>query len=280
MEGDQSAPWVECVSQTVRPPRQDLCCQAFPPSARSAPDFCEPALVACELTLKVLERCRFSRKGLTWETVEADRESLSGPRLSPEMNRFLHSMPLSNTMPTSHHRLRPLDHFVNQHTALIEAARQGDQFAIEQLLQICRPNLRRVALTQCNNAADADDAVQETILMVYRRIGALRTVTSFSSWVFAIVRRECYRLLRRMRGQVEMPEDNHPIFAYYARPDLRSDLATAIQSLPEKYRDAIVLRDFEEYSVSEIASKLRLSHEAVKSRIYRGRQMVREYLLE
>lgn len=189
-------------------------------------------------------------------------------------------MPLTNTMPISHHRLRPLDDFVDQHTALIEAARQGDQLAIEHLLQICRPNLRRVALTQCSNAADADDAVQETILMVYRRIGALRTVTSFSSWVFAIVRRECYRLLRRMRGQVEMPEDDHPVFAYYTRPDLRSDLAAAIQSLPEKYRDAIVLRDFEEYSVSEIAYKLRLTREAAKSRIYRGRQMVREYLLE
>ena len=68
------------------------------------------------------------------------------------------------------------------------------------------------------------------------------------------------------------------MFVYPDRPDLRSDLAAAIQSLPEKYLEAIILRDFEEYSISEIADQLQLTREAVKSRIHRGRQMVQEYL--
>ena len=68
------------------------------------------------------------------------------------------------------------------------------------------------------------------------------------------------------------------MLVYPDRPDLRSDLAAAIQSLPEKYREAIILRDFEEYSISEIADQLQLTREAVKSRIHRGRQMVQEYL--
>lgn len=116
--------------------------------------------------------------------------------------------------------------------------------------------------------------------MVYRRIGALRTVTSYTAWVFAIVRRECRRLMRKMRGRAPLPDADHVIFAYYTRPDLRVDLAVAIQSLPAKYREAIVLRDFEEYSISDIANALRLTRAAVKSRIHRGRVMIREYLCE
>lgn len=161
---------------------------------------------------------------------------------------------------------------------LVEAARQGDIAAVERLLAVCRPDLRRIAHTQCAAGVDADDAVQESLLLIYRRIGALRTVASFPAWTFSIVRRECQRLWRAMRGRVEMPEVDHPVFAYTDHPELRSDLAAAIQSLPEKYRETIILRDFEEFSISEIADQLLLTREAVKSRIYRGRLMVQEYL--
>lgn len=162
--------------------------------------------------------------------------------------------------------------------ALIEAAREGDEHALIRLLEASQPDLRRIAASQCASAADADDAVQESLWQVYRRIGALHTIGSYTAWLFSIVRRECQRLMKRMRGQVELPDDDHPLFAYYATPDLRIDLATAIQSLPDKYREAIVLRDFEEYSITEIAHALRLTREAVKSRIHRGREMIREYL--
>lgn len=81
-----------------------------------------------------------------------------------------------------------------------------------------------------------------------------------------------------MREHTELSHPEHPVFAYYSTPDLHSDLAAAIQSLPVKYRDAIILRDLEEFSVAEMAMTLRLTREAVKSRIHRGRQMAREYL--
>lgn len=163
-------------------------------------------------------------------------------------------------------------------SALIEAARQGDEAALLLLLKDSQPDLRHIAETQCASDADAEDAVQETLLVVYRRIGALRTVSSYTAWLFSIVRRECQRLMRRTRGQVPLPDTDHAIFAYYTRPDLRMDLAAAIQSLPDKYREAIVLRDFEEYSITEIAETSRLTRAAVKSRIHRGREMIREYL--
>ncbi len=169
---------------------------------------------------------------------------------------------------------------MSRQSALIEAARRGDEAALLRLLESTRPNLHRIAITQCASDADADDAVQETMWVVYRRIGALRTVGSYTAWLFSIVRRECRRLMRRMRGQTALPAEDHKLFAYYTTPGLHMDLAAAIESLPEKYREAIVLRDFEEYSISEMAEALRLSRAAVKSRIHRGREMVREYLAD
>lgn len=161
---------------------------------------------------------------------------------------------------------------------LIEAARQGDEDALVRLLAASQPDLRRIAVSQCASAADADDAVQESLWQVYRRIGALRTIGSYTAWMFSIVRHECARLMRAMRGRVELPDADDALFATYSRPDLRSDLADAIQSLPDKYREAIILRDFEEYSIEDMARSLRLTRAAVKSRIHRGREMIREYL--
>lgn len=166
-----------------------------------------------------------------------------------------------------------------QHDPLLpESARKGDIDAVERLLAICQPDLRRIAHSQCAASVDANDAVQESLLLIYRRIGTLRTLASFPAWAFSIVRRECHRLLRAMRGQAELPSADHPVFAYSEYPGLRVDLGVAILSLPQKYREAIILRDFEEFSIKEIADQLKLTRPAVKSRIHRGRQMVQEYL--
>ena len=162
--------------------------------------------------------------------------------------------------------------------APLESARRGDIVAVEQLLAQSRPDLHRIAQSQCSSSVDPDDAVQESLLLIYHRIGALRTVASFPAWTFSIVRRECHRLWRAMHGEKPTEDENLPVLVYTDRYELRSDLAAAIQSLPEKYREAIILRDFEEFSISEIADQLRLTREAVKSRIHRGRQMVQEYL--
>lgn len=163
-------------------------------------------------------------------------------------------------------------------SALIEAARRGDEAALLRLLRESRQDVKRLADRHCVSDEDAQDAVQETLWLVYRRIGALRTISSYSAWLLSIVRRECYRLMRRVRGETDLPEMDDPCFAYDTHPDLCADLVAAIRSLPEKYRAAILLHDFEEHSISEVASAMQLSCEAVKSRINRGRQMIRRRL--
>lgn len=166
-----------------------------------------------------------------------------------------------------------------QHHPLLEAARLGDPSSLDSLLRICQPDVRRYAFRHCL-VSDVDDAVQETLLIVARRIRSLRTVAAFSGWLFQIVRRECRRLERRLFRFD--PYDEEKMEAWLATcPDegIRLDLVNALESLPEHYREVILLRDFHEMTIREIAAQLRLTVPATKSRLHRARELVREYLL-
>jgi RNA polymerase sigma factor (sigma-70 family) len=163
--------------------------------------------------------------------------------------------------------------------SLIEAARGGDTEALVSLIAAAQPDIRRYAARNCR-AADIDDAVQETLLLLYRRVGTLRAVTSFSAWLFAVARRACLRLLRQATGTQAAPADDAEMrLAHIAPEDIRIDLSRAIQSLPNHYREVILLRDIEELSIDEIAGVLGLTRESVKARIHRARLMIREYLI-
>jgi len=163
---------------------------------------------------------------------------------------------------------------------LLEAARGGDELAIASLLALAQPDLRRYAQRSCSTTEDVNDAVQETLWIISRRISSLRAVTSFSGWLFAIVSRECSRLARRMMGRpVDLEEaENSLLFAHRPSMELRIDLARAIQSLPDHYREIVILRDIQERSIGEIAESLGRSREAVKANLHRARVLLREYL--
>jgi RNA polymerase sigma-70 factor (ECF subfamily) len=161
---------------------------------------------------------------------------------------------------------------------LILSAQHGDQAAIASLLEISQPDIRLYARRSCR-AADIDDAVQEALWLMSRRIGSLQKLASFSTWLFAIVKRECMRLARSGLGHVD-PADVENDLAFANRPeqDLRIDLAFAIQSLPDHYRSIVLMRDVEERTIDEIAASLTLSRESVKARLHRARGLLREYL--
>jgi RNA polymerase sigma factor (sigma-70 family) len=74
-------------------------------------------------------------------------------------------------------------------------------------------------------------------------------------------------------------DDAEMRLAHLRPEDIRIDLSRAIQSLPDHYREVILLRDIEELSIDEIAGVLGLTRESVKARIHRARLMIREYLI-
>jgi RNA polymerase sigma factor (sigma-70 family) len=172
---------------------------------------------------------------------------------------------------------------VGAHTydpALLTAARDGDRQSILTLLEVAQPEIRRYATRACETSDDASDAVQEALWILYRRVGTLRAITSFSAWLLATVRRECWRLAQRARG-INIPlEEAEAYTAFANRPqlELRIDLARAIESLPEHYREIVLLRDIEELTIDEIANSLGRTREAVKANLHRSRVLLREYL--
>jgi RNA polymerase sigma factor (sigma-70 family) len=160
---------------------------------------------------------------------------------------------------------------------LVQMAIAGDQAALVGLLDAAHPDIRRYARVACR-ANDVDDAVQEALWLLYRKVGTLRAASSLSAWLFAIVRRECLRLARTF-GLA--PAELHEEASALSQTDeaLRLDVAAGIQSLPEQYRTIVVMRDLEERTVDEMAEALGLSREAVKGRLHRARTLLREYLL-
>jgi RNA polymerase sigma factor (sigma-70 family) len=163
---------------------------------------------------------------------------------------------------------------------LVAAACAGDTGAVEKLLVVCQPDLRRFARRTCSTSEDAEDAVQIALWQLYRKIGALRTAATFASWIFRIIERECYRLFRarnRLRSfdrslEETLRQDPLPL-------ELRKDLIAAIAALPPSYREILILRDIDEVTAQEAAENLNISVDAVKSRLHRARSMIREHLL-
>nr|WP_198972684.1 RNA polymerase sigma factor [Xylophilus sp. ASV27] len=163
--------------------------------------------------------------------------------------------------------------------ALLRGAQAGDPLAMDQLLAHSRPDIRRYALRHCGAAGATEDVVQETLIILYRRVGALRDLAAFGGWLARIVQRLCVRpVLGLLRTEpLETVEDSA---AFTHRPDheLRMDLARAIDSLPALYREPLLMRDFEELTIQGMADRLGIAREATKSRLHRARSLVREYL--
>jgi RNA polymerase sigma factor (sigma-70 family) len=164
---------------------------------------------------------------------------------------------------------------------LIDAARLGDSQAISELLVVCQPDLKRFARRTCSTTEDAEDAVQLALWQLYRKVGLLRCAATFTTWIFRIVERECYRLYRTARGTEPLDEvlEHDLPHAPVAPTDLKLDLAQALQRLTPPYREVLLLRDVHELTAPEVAAQLGLSLEAVKSRLHRARAQVREYLM-
>jgi RNA polymerase sigma-70 factor (ECF subfamily) len=173
--------------------------------------------------------------------------------------------------------------------SLLAAAQAGDPHALERLLVQHRHGVYRYGLTVCRTTEDAEDAVQETLWAATRAIRAFRgSATSLAAWLFTIVRRECFRLLERGRTAPKetldvdgsdaidlaiSPEDE------LAMRERGALLASALGALEPLHREVILLRDVQGESAPEVAAKLGISIDAVKSRLHRARVSLREQVL-
>jgi RNA polymerase sigma factor (sigma-70 family) len=165
---------------------------------------------------------------------------------------------------------------INFDPDLIQLATEGNADAIEDLLRQCQPSVARFARRYCV-ADDIEDAVQETLWTLYQKIGTLRMTQAFISWMFQVVKHHCVRLLSRHKAQSPLLIDTL-IEMEDEQEDLKQDVVTALARLPAAYRQILILRDFEGYSAPEVATMLDLSIDTVKSRLQRGRILMRQML--
>ncbi len=159
------------------------------------------------------------------------------------------------------------------------AAREGDQAAIAALVSGSYPHIQRFASSLCATSQDAEDAAQEAMIVLFRKIGTLRAAGALASWMFRIVRNECLRRLQSAgrrdpvaEGVIASAEDD-----VLARLEI-DRITTAIAALPDDQRRVLIMRDVQGLPGSAVARALGLSTAAMKSRLHRARAEVRAHL--
>ncbi|HVZ81443.1 MAG TPA: sigma-70 family RNA polymerase sigma factor [bacterium] len=182
--------------------------------------------------------------------------------------------------------------------ALIEAALK-DENGFEKLVRAYEKMVFRVAFRFLSDETDACDVAQEVFLRVHKALKDFRGDSSLSTWIYAITANLSRNALRsrknRSKVQVLAPKEEEEGSGFWDRvadprgttahqgaegKDLGSAIQRAVRALPEDYREAVILRDLEDLDYQQIAVILKTGVGTVKSRIARGRALLREELKE
>jgi RNA polymerase sigma-70 factor (ECF subfamily) len=180
---------------------------------------------------------------------------------------------------------------------LLAQLRAGDGRAYEALVRACSGRLLAAARRLLRNEEDARDAVQEAFLLAFRAVDRFEGASSLSTWLHRIAI-NC--ALMKIRSRACRPEssieellprfeaDGHTTVPYEPWPEsgesavlsaeMRAEVRAAIDRLPETHRMVLLLRDIEELSTEEAAEVLGITPNAVKIRLHRARQALRELL--
>ncbi|WP_327303219.1 RNA polymerase sigma factor [Streptomyces sp. NBC_01298] len=168
---------------------------------------------------------------------------------------------------------------------LIRAAQDGDVTSLTTVVMESQPHVRKFALSLCASPQDAEDAAQEALIILYRKIGTLRATGALASWMFRIVRNECLRQLRLVvprsdaAAAPDHPEPAEPSAEDSALHRLEAErVAAAISALPRDQRQVLILRDVQGLPGRRVADALGLSTTAMKSRLHRARAALRHSL--
>jgi len=176
--------------------------------------------------------------------------------------------------------------------SLMARISKGDALAMEQLIEIHQSRVLGTVFKMLGPDSDAEDIAQQVFLRVWNSAANYTSSAKFTTWLFKITRNLVFNELRRRKrhptAPLEQEAANHHFQAEDSQalsPDsslleaeLQDAIQTAIASLPETQRMALVLRRYEELSYEEIGTILELSIPAVKSTLFRARTELRSKL--
>jgi RNA polymerase sigma-70 factor (ECF subfamily) len=180
--------------------------------------------------------------------------------------------------------------------AVIQDVLDGDVNAFEAIVREYEKSVFNLALRMSGNREDALDISQDSFLKVYNSLHSFRGESKFSVWLYRIVSNTCLDFLRErkrraevplVRGddegeaeQTEIPDESLAPEALLERKLTHEALRRGLESLPEDQRKILLLREIQGFSYEEIAEILSLESGTVKSRIFRARKKLCEFLLE
>lgn len=181
---------------------------------------------------------------------------------------------------------------------LLERLQAGDPGAVDELVSTYRTRVHQLALRYVKNHEDAEEVAQDVFMKVYQNAGGFRGDAALASWIYRITFNAAISHLRRMRArrvgrllplELESRDEGsvrHDQIADPAegaeqrlvRSDVRRQLVSAVRDLPPLYRAPVVLRDIRGLSTEEASVALHVKTQTLKSRLHRGRTILRERL--
>lgn len=179
---------------------------------------------------------------------------------------------------------------------LIQRVCQGDKEAFYCLVQPCERGVFTAAMSILNNAHDAEEVAQEAVLKAFTALPRFRGESKFSTWLIQITINEARLKLRKDRRHLYESIDEQQTdeegeyfpkdFADWREipseqlqcTELRNALKRALDSLPRKYREVLILRDVEHLNIQETAQVLGITKGSVKTRLLRARLQMRDAL--
>ena len=187
-------------------------------------------------------------------------------------------------------------------TALLARLQAGDARAVGDLSDAYRAKIFQLAFRYLRNKQDAEEVTQDVLFKVYRKVGSFRGDAALSSWIYRITFNAAMSRLRTARYQraqeddrlvasAEGDESGRPLRPEIAdwsqmadegllRSQLRRRVLSAVLALPAIYRAPVVLRDLQGMSTEEASAMLRVKDQTLKSRLHRGRLMLRKQLTD
>ncbi len=183
---------------------------------------------------------------------------------------------------------------------LVDRLRLGERDAVDQLATEYGSKVYQLALRYLKNREDAEEVTQDVLLKVVTRIEAFRGDAALSSWIYRITFNSAMSRLRSSRAARQAtvnawtgenggapsrsspdPIDWAPLADEEAlRRELREAVGHALLTLPPLYRTPVILRDLEGLSTEQASRALRVKHQTLKSRLHRGRVMLRDRLTD
>src|SRR4051794_2181215 len=180
---------------------------------------------------------------------------------------------------------------------LIGRMQAGDSTAVTDLASTYGPRIHQLAFRYLKNWEDAEEVTQDVLMKVYRKIEAFRGDAALSSWIYRITFNTAMSRLRTARftrpaevQPAEIETENADVMTpepadwsgladeTLMRSEMRDRLVEALTHLPTVYRVPVLLRDIQGLSTEEASAILRVKPQTLKSRLHRGRLILRQHL--